>query len=264
MLCRWMSGAGLMSISWGSGLQSLKEGRGLGFALLHSAMKTTGSLLRPQNYTDKKNTPNPNLRQDQNQACTWDFPGNRASSSLCKLLEVTALSSVTRGSRKSVRQLACYLPDPISQCLHFCERVTPDKAQGMHSPCIQVQGGFSFFFFFLAPANVAMFDRSDLLSRNEPLGEKGQMHLPLATTLAAGRWTLLLCLGFNKCPSVYLSANVFPFHFQIGTNPVCRIRNFPSLTKVKGKKKPCKVQEEGREKNENKMNEQESVFALFS
>lgn len=192
------------------------------------------------------------------------FQDNRASSSLCKVLEVTALSSVTRGSRKGVRQLACYLPDPVSQCLHFCERVTPDKAQGMHSPCIQVQGGFSFFFFFLAPANVAMFDRSDLLSRNEPLGEKGQMHLPLATSLAAGRWTLLLCLGFNKCPSVYLSANVFPFHFQIGTNPVCWIRNFPSLTKVEGKKKPCKVQEEGRGKNENKMNEQESVFALLS
>lgn len=64
-------------------------------------------------------------------------------------------------------------------------------------------------------------------------------------------------------PSVYLSANVFPFHFQIGTNPVCCIRNFPSLTTVEGKKKPCKVQEEGRGKNENKTNEQKPVSAVF-
>lgn len=61
----------------------------------------------------------------------------------------------------------------------------------MHSPCTQVHGVFlssSFSFFFsLASSYVAMFDRSDLLSCNEPLGEKGQMQLPLATSLAAGR-----------------------------------------------------------------------------
>jgi len=41
----------------------------------------------------------------------------------------------------------------------------------------------SFSFFSLA---LAIFDRSDLLSRNEPLGERGRMQLPLATSLAAG------------------------------------------------------------------------------
>lgn len=117
------------------------------------------------------------------------FPLARLPTCIFKVLEVTALSSVTGGSQKGVRQLACYLPDPISQCLCFCERVAPDKAQGVCSACIQAQGVFSFFFFPfpLAPVNVVMFDRSDLLSCNEPLGEKGQMQLPLATSLAAGR-----------------------------------------------------------------------------
>lgn len=75
------------------------------------------------------------------------FSRERRSSCICKVLEATALPSVTGVGRKDVGQLACYLPDPVSQCLCFCERVAPDKAQGMHSPCIQVQGVFSFFFF---------------------------------------------------------------------------------------------------------------------
>lgn len=150
-------------------------------------MKTAGSPPKLQGGTETNKHPKPQPESRPKSGLHLGFSLERLLSCICKVLEVTALSSVTGGSRKGVRQLACYLPDPVSQCLRFCERIAPDKARGMHSPCIQVQGVFFLSFFFLAPANVAMFDRSDLLSCNEPLGEKGQMQLPLATSLAAGR-----------------------------------------------------------------------------
>lgn len=102
------------------------------------------------------------------------------------------------GRIKSVRQLACYLPDPILQCLHFCERVAPDNAQGMHSPCIQVWG-VVFFFFFLAPSNVVMFDRSDLFSCNEPLGKKRDKCSYLSPQI--------LLLGDELCYSAFALTN---------------------------------------------------------
>lgn len=164
--------------------------------------------------------------------------------------------------RESGSWLATFLT-PFHNVCASVKGLPQTKHKGCTALASKYRVFFLSFFFSLALPNVATFDSSDLLSCNEPLWEKGQMQLPLTTSLAAGRWTLLLCLGFNKCSSVYLSANVFPFHFQIGTNPVCRIRNFPSLTKVEGKEKPCKVQEEGRAKNENKTNEQEPVSAFF-
>lgn len=153
-----------------------------------SCMRTAVAPLQPRGDTETNKHPKPRPAARPKSGLLLGFSRERCSSCICEVLEATALSSVTGVGRKDVRQLACYLPDPVSQCLCFCERVEPDKAQGMHSPCIQVQGVFSFFFFFfLALSNVAMFDRSDLLSCNEPLGEKGQMQLPLATSLAAGR-----------------------------------------------------------------------------
>lgn len=236
-----------------------------GLAYSPSCMKTAVHPLKPKGDTEtnKHPKPQPAVRPELG---TWIFLGEglilylQGSWSHCSFLG--------HGSRSKGCQAAGLLPS----WPRFTMSVLlwkPDKAQGMDAqPLHPSTGCFPFFFFFffffsLASSYVAMFDRSDLLSCNEPLGEKGQMQLPLATSLAAGRWTLPLCLGFNKCPSVYLSANVFPFHFQIGTNPVCWIRNFPSLTKVEGKKKSCKVQEEGRGKNENKMNRQEPVSAFF-
>lgn len=132
-------------------MPALKEGRGLGFASLHPAMKTAGSLLKLQGGTETNKHPKPQQESRPKSGLHLGFSLERLSSCICKVLEVTALSSVTGGSRKGVRQLACYLPDPVSQCLRFCERVAPDKAQGMHSPCIQVQGGFFSFFFFPSP-----------------------------------------------------------------------------------------------------------------
>lgn len=148
MPCHRISGAGMMRISWGSGSPALQEGRGVGFALLHPAMKSAGGLPKLQGDTDTNKHPKPQPEARPKSGLCLGFSLERLSSCICKVLEVTALSSVTGGSQKGVRQLACYLPDPISQCLRFCERVAPDKAQGMHSPCIQVQGVFSFFIFF--------------------------------------------------------------------------------------------------------------------
>lgn len=208
------------------------------------------------------NIPHLNLRQDQNRVHAWDFPWRGSQLIFSRFWK----SQLFLRSREALERVSgSWLATFLTPFHNVCASVK-GLPQTKHKACAALASKYRVFFlsffslsFFLAPVNVVMFDRSDLLSCNEPLGEKGQMQLPLATSLAAGRWTLLLCLGFNKCPSVYLSANVFPFHFQIGMNPVCWIRNFPSLTKVEGKKKPCKVQEEGRGKNENKMNEQEPV-----
>lgn len=110
-------------------------------------------------------------------------------SPICKVLEIAALSS----SREAAKRVSdSWLATFLTPFYNVCTSVK-GLAQTKQKGCTALASKYRVFFlssFFSLPlawANMVMSDRSDLLSHNEPLGEKGQLQLPLATSLAAGR-----------------------------------------------------------------------------
>lgn len=75
-----------------------------------------------------------------------------------------------------------------------CPRQCTRDAQPLHPSM-----GCCVFFFFLAPSNVVMFDRSDLFSCNEPLGKKRDKCSYLSPQI--------LLLGDELCYSAFALTN---------------------------------------------------------
>lgn len=151
-----------------------------------SCMKTAAGPLKPQGDTETNKHSKPQAAARPNSGLCLDFPGRGAHLVFARFLEPLLFPR----SRELVERMSgSWLATFLTPFHNVCASVKGLR-QTKHKGCTALASKYRVFFlsfFFLAPSNVAMFDRSDLLSCNEPLGERGQMQLPLATSLAAGR-----------------------------------------------------------------------------
>lgn len=155
-----------------------------------SCMKTAVHPLKPKGDTETNKHPKPQPAVRPELGLHLDFPGRGSHLVFARFLKPLLFP----WSRESVERMSgSWLATFLTPFHNVCASVKARQStrDGCTAPAPKYRV-FSFlllflFFFSLASSYVAMFDRSDLLSCNEQLGEKGQMQLPLATSLAAGR-----------------------------------------------------------------------------